>query len=216
MLCKFLCLNEDVWINIPCLREASCSFLMAEASSVLCSGASASISPNGSLLGLSGRHLLNQRNTMNVISCVSWTNALFPSHAHTHHHCHYSPLPPNVMWYLEVLRDRFHFLILVSGSCPVSSHFEEIKMSSWTLWFLSNSMKTGTTSHCLFFGFDAVYSFCIYPNKRIGWPTLMLHWLKEFFLKRISNRIGGSPDQLLMKCVRLGGSAVFKGVHTKY
>lgn len=34
--------------------------------------------------------------------------------------------------------------------------------------------------------------------------------LKCFFLKRISNRIGGSPHQLLMKRVRLAGSAVFR------
>lgn len=182
MLCKFLCLNEDVWINIPCLREASCSFLMAEASSVLCSGASASISPNGSLLGLSGRHLLNRRNTMSVISCVSWTNALFPSHTHTHHHCHYSPLPPNVMWYLEVLRDRFHFLILVSGSCPVSSHFEEIKMSSWTLWFLSNSMKTGHHIVC-FLALALFIAFAFAPTKGLGGQ----HWcytdLRSFSLR---------------------------------
>lgn len=44
----------------------------------------------------------------------------------------------------------------------------------------------------------------------------MLHCLKEFYLKRISNRIGGGPDQLLMKCVRVGSPAIFKGLHTKY
>ena len=123
--------------------------------------------------------------------------------------------PPNVMWYLEVLRDRFHFLILVSGSCPVWSHFEEIKKSGWTPWLLFVSKKTGRHIVC-FVGLGAVYSISIYPDKRIGWPTLMLHWLKEFFPKRISNRIGGSPDQLLMKCVRAGRAAIFKGLHTKY
>lgn len=39
----------------------------------------------------------------------------------------------------------------------------------------------------------------------------MLHSLEEFFLKRISNGIGGSPDHLLMKCVRVGRLDIFRG-----
>lgn len=33
---------------------------------------------------------------------------------------------------------------------------------------------------------------------------------EKLFFRRISNRIGGSPDQLLMKCVRVGRPAIFK------
>lgn len=67
-----------------------------------------------------------------------------------------------------------------------------------------------------FVGHVAVDGVSIYLDKRIGWPMLMLQSLREFFLKRISNLIGVKPYQLLMKCVRVGRSAIFNGLSTLY
>lgn len=54
------------------------------------------------------------------------------------------------------------------------------------------------------------------PTKGLGGQHRCYTDLRSFSLKRISNRIGGSPDQLLMKCVRVGRLAIFKGLRTKY
>lgn len=156
--------------------------------------------------------------------CISWMGVTWwallaascrqiirPLYTHTNITTTLCPPPHSVMWYLEVLRDRFHFLILVSGSCPASSHFGEIKKSVWTLQFLFVSILTLS----VLFALGLFKPFASTPNKRIGWLTLMLHWLEEFFFKRISNRIGGSPDHLLMKYVREGGPAIFKDTQKK-